>query len=329
MLYEDILYEEKKYFTERCYRGNGPLTHSLVRTESMGKYGVHNDYAGDDVYAVNEKHTIIHKYSDCVLILATKQCVKRCAYCFRQINLDFFEETDFYEFANSVLEYLKKHEEVEELILSGGDPITLGADKLQYLLAAIACNTKVNNFRLHTRSIVYAPDMISDEIIAVLKKYDVRLIFHIIHPYEIYDAVEEKIAKIHQMGIRCYNQFPILRNINDNVKILKNILDLLDRNRVRNLTMFIPDPLNTLEEYRVSIKRVAAMYDELEKTTRSWINATRCMFDSVQGKISIKNLLRIENNIAYFKKNDEIVEFPDIPDDVDIPGDLSKMLWRN
>lgn len=328
MTYGSTLDEEKKFFERKEENEIGPLSRALLRTKSDGKYGVYNDYAGDDIYAINNNKTIIHKYKDRLLILVTDKCVMQCAYCFRQVNLGEFVHQDFEALVDDVISYLHKHPEIEEVIFSGGDPITLGAENLEYFYERIVSEAEVKHFRLHTRSIVYAPEMLSEEILSCLKKYDVRLIFHIIHPYEVYDEVEKKIKEIIDCGIRCYNQFPILRNVNDDVCVLKRLLETLDKNHVRNLTMFIPDPLNMLEEYRVSIGRVATMFEEMETTMSSWINSTRCMFDSVDGKISIKNLIKIEANIAYFRKGEKIVEFPDIPAEIDIPGKVENMLWK-
>lgn len=334
ILYDKKVEEEKAFFNNNKM---GPLERAITKDlnySSICDSGVYNDFAGDDLYTVNSENTILHKYQDRLLVLVTKKCVKNCAYCFRQINLEtsIAEESENLDsLINQVLSYISTHDEIKEVILSGGDPITLGYDQLNKIFETIATTTKIKDFRLHTRAIVYEPELITDEITMLLKKYDVRVVFHIIHPYEICNIVEQKIKSIVDVGIRCYNQFPLLRNVNDHVEVVAKLLYKLDNCHVRNLTIFMPDPIMMLEEYRISVKRMSQMYEKLETEYPAWINAIRFMFDSAKGKISIKNLIHIDEdkNIALFKKRGEKVEFPDIPAVVDQCGDLDTMLWKN
>ena len=80
------------------------------------------------------------------------------------------------------------------------------------------------NIRIHTRAIVYDPSVFTEKMINLLNDNNIRLVFHINHPYEIDEVVEEKIEAIRTAGIRMYAQFPLLRGINDNSKVLIKLL---------------------------------------------------------------------------------------------------------
>ncbi len=332
-----FLYDKKVQEEQEALKGKrGPLERAILKDINYvikGDSGVKNDYAGDNIYTINDENTILHKYDNRLLVLVTKNCVKSCAYCFRQINLETSieeEKEHFEKLVNQVILYLSNHLEINEVILSGGDPITLGYEKLKYFFEKIRNMSNINDIRLHTRAIVYEPSLITKDIIELLNIYNVRIVFHIIHPYEICEIVKEKICEIICSGVRCYNQFPLLRNINDNIEVISKLLFLLDMNHVRNLTIFIPDPIILLEEYRVSIKRILEIAQQLETSYPAWISATRFVFDSANGKVSISNLVEIdeEKNIAVFVKNGKKVIFPDLPQSIDVKGDLVTMLWN-
>ena len=325
---------KKKIEEEEKYVKNGPLKKVIFRCENYGaskQFGVDNDYAGDNIYAIDETDTILHKYANRLLVLVTSNCISECGYCFRQTNRrTCISEVEIEVITKKVVDYVNAHNEVKEVIISGGDPIILGAAKLSYFIENVIKNTHVRDVRLHTRSIVYSPDLITKDIIDVLAKYDVRLVFHIVHPYEICTYVEAKMKEIQKAGVRCYNQFPLLRGINDNVEVLTSLLYVLDKNRIRNLSIFITDPLICIEEYRVSIGRSYEMWKELELNYPAWLNATKMVFDSSIGKISIKDLLRFdeEKQGYWFKRGEKEMFFPDIPKEIDVPGNVENMLWK-
>lgn len=204
----------------------GPLYKSVIPTKE--KIGVKTSVETRD-YVEEDKHLpiegvdyIIQKYSDRVLVIITDICFAHCQYCFRTYNLSKFQQSNLKETiknkVDTLKEYLKNKEEVREIILSGGDPLSIGYDNLCYVLE----NLKHWNIRIHTRGIVYNPEIFDDKTIKLLAKYKVRLVFHINHPYEICEEVEDTINKINDSKVKMYAQFPLLRGINDNAIVLKN-----------------------------------------------------------------------------------------------------------
>lgn len=174
---------------------------------------------------------MIRKYEERVLLLVTESCFSNCQYCFRQDILSegkSVKKSLDAEDVGKIVAFLKRNPEISEAILSGGDPMTLDVRNLEMIFKRLSEETPVKSFRLHTRSVAYDPKSLTAEKIDLLAKYDVRLVFHIVHPYEICDTVEKKIREIRAKGIRMYNQFPLLRGINDHHQVLIEHLGKLD-----------------------------------------------------------------------------------------------------
>lgn len=271
---------------------------------------------------------IIQKYKDRVLVIITDICFAHCQYCFRTYNLSTFQQSNMKETIKNKIEvlkkYLKKHEEIKEVILSGGDPISIGYDNLKYVLEEL----EGYNIRIHTRSIVYEPYAITSDIINIMKKYNVRLVFHINHPYEIDNVVKEKINEINNNGIRMYAQFPLIRGINDNAKVLKILLEKMDELNIRPLSIFIADPIAYSAVFRISLKRIIEIINEVNWTSPSWINSVRFTMDTTIGKVRIENIIEWKEKHIVFSREGKKVDYYDLDDGIDEPTPLEKLLWK-
>lgn len=311
----------------------GPLYKSVIPTKE--KIGVKTSVETRD-YVEEDKHLpiegvdyIIQKYSDRVLVIITDICFAHCQYCFRTYNLSKFQQSNLKEtIKNKILvlkNYLKVNPKIKEVIFSGGDPLSIGYDNMKFALNEL----KKFDIRIHTRSIVYEPSVFTKEMIELLSKYNVRLVFHINHPYEIDDIVEEKITEIRQSGIRMYSQFPLLRGINDNSKVLIRLLVKMDELNIRPLSIFIPDPISYGAVNRISVSRVEKIMDEINWNTPSWINSTRFVMDTTIGKVRRENIIKKEEKCVTFTRDGKTVDYYDLDDGIDIPTPIEKLLWKN
>ena len=273
----------------------GPLYKSVIPTRQ--KISIKTSVETRD-YVEEDKHLpivgvdyIIQKYSDRVLVIITDICFAHCQYCFRTYNLSKFQQSNLKETiknkVDTLKEYLKNKEEVREVILSGGDPLSIGYDNLCYVLE----NLKHWNIRIHTRGIVYNPEIFDDKTIELLAKYKVRLVFHINHPYEICEEVECIIGKINDSKVKMYAQFPLLRGINDNAIVLKRLLEKMDELNIRPLSIFIPDPISYSASFRLSYNRIINIMNEINWNTPSWINSVRFVMDTTIGKVRRENII--------------------------------------
>lgn len=315
----------------------GPLHRAVYPTKERLSLRAPNevkDFVDDraNSQAPASSHFIIKKYKERLLFMPTSECVGNCQYCFRTdvLSENSTIESDLNFQVLTLVKFLNDNPEVTEVILSGGDPLVLPFAKLALIIESIKTQTKVESIRIHTRSIVYGPNSFTEEKIQLLAKYNVRIVFHIIHPYEICDVVAKKIKELRMAGLRLYNQFPLLRNTNDHSDVLLALLKALDEHGVRNLSIFIPDPINYSAAFRVRLSRVFSIIDELNWKSPSWINSTRILFDSQHGKARREDLhhIDVETDIAYFKRQDKQIQFPDFPSHLDIPGRIDTMLWK-
>lgn len=279
--------------------------------------------------------TIIQKYKNRVLFLPTSTCAAHCQYCFRQdiLSEQHTNQEQALEHKIDLLKtYLQNRPEINEVILSGGDPMTLSLTSLDKVLSCIKGDLSIESIRIHTKTISYSPHVFkSEEKLRLLQNADVRLVFHLVHPYEICGDVRDAIRKIRSHGIRCYNQFPILRKINDHPDLLIKHLTTLDNLHVRNLSIFVPEPIHYSAAFRISLPRLLNIIDALQWHSASWINATRFVLDTPVGKVRRENMIDYDekSGIATFARDGKQVQYPDLPAHLDVPGDLNTMLWKD
>ncbi len=315
----------------RVGRG-GPLYKSVIPTEE--KISVNTSVETRD-YVEESKHMpvegvdyIIRKYEDRLIFIITDVCFSHCQYCFRTYNLSKLQRSNLKETIYNKIailkKYLKENKEVKEVIFSGGDPLSIGYESMSYALEEL----KNWNIRIHTRAIVYEPKIFDERMIKLLKKYNVRLVFHINHPYEICEIVENKIKMLYSNNIRLYAQFPLLRGINDNYIVLRRLLIKMDELHIRPLSIFIPDPIAYSASFRISFRRIIEIMNELNWNTPSWINSTRFVMDTTIGKVRYENIKSWEGNCITFSRDGKNVKYFDLDEGIDIPSDLNKLLWK-
>lgn len=163
----------------------------------------------------------------------------------------------------------------------------------------------------------------------LLKNYNVRLVFHINHPYEICKVVENKIQEIDKIGVHMYAQFPLLRGINDHYLVLEKLLEKMDELHIRPISIFIPDPISYSANFRVSFKRITQIMDDLNWNTPSWINSVRFTMDTTIGKVRRENIVMKEGKKIVFSREGKSVEYFDLDEGIDKNSEIQKLLWKN
>ena len=311
----------------------GPLYRSVIPIKD--KIEVKTSVETRD-YVEEEKHNpvencdyIIQKYDNRLVFIITDVCFAHCQYCFRTYNLSKFQQSNLKETIKNKISVLKKYLQanpyIKEVIFSGGDPLSIGYDNMKYALEEL----KEWDIRIHTRAIVYEPSIFTEEMIDLLKKYNVRLVFHINHPYEIDEDVEEKINEIRKQGIRMYSQFPLLRGINDNSKVLIKLLIKMDELNIRPLSIFIPDPISYGAVNRLSASRIEKIMDEVNWNTPSWINSTRFVMDTTIGKVRRENIIKKDGKCITFARDGKTVDYYDLDDGINVSSDIRILLWKD
>lgn len=187
---------------------------------------------------------LLHKYASRVLISITQACAVHCRYCFRR-GFDYKSNNAGRQGWDAMLQYIQQAPAVNEVIYSGGDPLTASDNYLRDLTCLLASLPQLTRLRIHSRLPILIPERINDEFIHWLTEHvSLKPVFvlHCNHPREISVSVRKALEKLHQAGIMLLNQSVLLKGVNDHAdtlialsetlfaaKVLPYYLHLLDR----------------------------------------------------------------------------------------------------
>ena len=171
---------------------------------------------------------LLHKYRSRVLLLLRGGCAINCRYCFRRHFTYGDHALGGAELAR-IVEYVRAHPEVNEVILSGGDPLMAKDEQLGALMGALGDLPQLCRLRLHTRLPITIPSRITPALVELLggAPWSTIVVFHINHPREIDDEVAESIAKLRAVGVTLFNQSVLLRGVNDSAAVLVQLSERL------------------------------------------------------------------------------------------------------
>lgn len=174
--------------------------------------------------AVKESPKLLHKYEGRALLVTTSACAMHCRYCFRQ-HFPYETAKGFEE----ELKLLRADESIRELILSGGDPLSLSDSTLEALFRDLEKIPHLRHLRFHTRFPVGIPERIDESFISLLATLRFRLWFvlHINHPREVDSELVARLAELQKIGVVLLNQTVLLRGVNDSVAVLKELSQTL------------------------------------------------------------------------------------------------------
>ncbi|MEO8803834.1 MAG: EF-P beta-lysylation protein EpmB [Rudaea sp.] len=181
--------------------------------------GFIHDAVGD--LAARAANGVLHKYAGRALLIATGSCAVNCRYCFRR-HFPYAEQTAAANHWREAIEHIRSDSSIEEVILSGGDPLSLSTPKLAELTDALASIPHLQRLRIHTRLPIVLPERVDAALIAWLRNqpWPVAMVLHANHANEIDGSVADRCASLRANGITLLNQSVLLRTINDNVDAL-------------------------------------------------------------------------------------------------------------
>jgi len=180
------------------------------------------DPIGDQVHSPVPRLT--HRYPDRVLLYPTYQCAVYCRHCFRKESLSNANDQFSSEALEPALRYLRKHSEVLEVIVTGGDPFILSNQRLTYLREQLEAIPHLRMLRFHTRMPVVTPQRIDQGLVTALKgRLMVCIVTHFNHPQEIVEECKTAAQTLREAGFVLLNQTVLLRGINDDAETLKTL----------------------------------------------------------------------------------------------------------
>ncbi len=209
-----------------------------------------------------------HRYPDRVLLLLTDQCAMYCRHCTRRRKAGEHDAPMPRENVEKALDYIRNHPEVRDVILSGGDPLTLGEQRLDEVLDKLSQIEHVDIVRIGTRTPVVLPQRITEELIAVFRKYKfLWLNTHFNHPKELTPTSTAALARIAEAGVVMGNQSVLLKGINDHVDVMKQLVHALVRNRVRPYYIYQCDLSEGIAHFRTPISKGIEIIESLRGHT--------------------------------------------------------------
>jgi len=220
---------------------------------------------------------LIHKYHGRVLLLVTDQCAINCRFCFRRHAREKVSNWQ------KVFSYIKNDNSIDEVILSGGDPLMLPPKKLKEMLGKLSSINHVKRIRVHSRMPIVMPERVDAKLLRAKKP--VVLVVHCNHPNEINNEVAKKLKLFRKYNIPVFNQSVLLKNINDSASILVDLSEKLFAVGV------VPSYLHTLDK----VKGAAHFYVNLEEAKKIYGK----MQKRLSGYLVPKLVIEIENRKKY------------------------------
>jgi lysine 2,3-aminomutase len=219
------------------------------------------DPIGDNAHSPVEG--IVHRHKDRVLFKPVSVCPVYCRFCFRREMLgDATLSPDAMERAFA---YIADHTEIWEVILTGGDPFILSPRRAEEITQRLAAIPHVKIARWHTRVPVVDPPRVTDEFVSAIKAKNLTtyVALHANHAGEFGDAARGAIAKLIDAGIPMLSQSVLLKDINDTVEALENLMRTFIENRIKPYYLHHPDLAPGTSHFRVSIAHGQRLMREL------------------------------------------------------------------
>jgi EF-P beta-lysylation protein EpmB len=204
-------------FVDRMEKGNpnDPLLRQVLPI--VDEFDIHPEFSSDPLDEQNnEIPGLLHKYRNRVLMIVKGGCAINCRYCFRR-HFPYSENKGTKSVWQQSLRYISLHNEIDEVILSGGDPLMAKDDDLKWLFSEIAKIPHIKRLRIHSRLPVVIPARITSELIDLIENNRLAtiLVTHINHANEINIELREALQKLKAANVTLFNQGVMLKGVND------------------------------------------------------------------------------------------------------------------
>ena len=226
-----------------------PLENELF----VGKNDLYDPLAEDKYSPVPG---LTHRYPDRVLFLITDMCSMYCRHCTRRRFTGTKDDHMDVTRIDKAIDYISKHEEINDVLLSGGDALLVSDERLEYIIKKLREIDHVQVIRIGTRTPVVMPQRITNELVDMLKKYHpIWLNTHFNHAAEITMESKQAIDRLVNAGIPVGNQSVLLRGVNDCVKTMRDLVKGLIAIRVRPYYIYQCDLSVGIEHFRTSVSK--------------------------------------------------------------------------
>jgi KamA family protein len=269
-----------------------PSMEELVVAGSMGE--TTRDPYGDDKH--DKGNGVLQKYDYSVLIVTTESCAMFCRHCFRRRIVGRKTDHILQNFEAAV-EYVARHPEVTNVILSGGDPLMLPTPLLRTLLMALAEIEHLGFVRIGSRTpVTYPCRIFDDELIELFTEFSSKktlyLPTHFNHVKEITPAAAEAVRRLRMAGVTVNNQAVLLRGVNDRPEDLKALMDGLLRIGVNPYYLYQCMPVSGVSHhFQVPLKQAVEIVDEARSGMDGYAKRFKFILGHDIGKLEVCGLL--------------------------------------
>ncbi|MEM7651421.1 MAG: lysine-2,3-aminomutase-like protein [Pseudomonadota bacterium] len=261
-----------------AYRITGTIRKSIkgnIKTDAVAKQYIpqsqelkilpseNPDPIGDDAHSPIKG--IVHRYPDRVLFKPANICAVYCRYCFRREmvgpqNSDILNAKE----REAALDYIREHNEIWEVILTGGDPLVLSARQLKDIIEALNDIEHVRIIRVHTRVPIADPRRINAELLDALKsEKPIYIALHVNHAQELIEETRAALKALHSQGIHMLSQSVLLKGVNNKSETLAELYRELVSLNVKPYYLHHPDLAPGTSHFRLSIEEGQKIMQEL------------------------------------------------------------------
>ena len=246
---------------------NDPLLQQVLplnkETHIATQHGGVTDPVGD-INALASRG-LLHKYHGRALLISTAACAIHCRYCFRR-SFPYQESSYTNRALDDVVDYLNQHDEIEEIILSGGDPLVLDNKKLISLVSTLETISHIRTLRIHTRLPVVLPGRINQGLLSLLQssRFQVVMVIHANHANELHKDEQTKLHLLHHAGVTLLNQSVLLKGVNDNAETLVTLSKRLFQCKTLPYYLHLLDPVKGAMHFDVDKNRALEIKSEIE-----------------------------------------------------------------
>lgn len=241
-----------------------------LKTENFTAPEYSKDPLKETLPTTNPLPGLLHKFSSRVLLTLTGACAVHCRFCFRR-HFPYQANTPGLKNIDLILDYIKQHPAINEIILSGGDPLSTPDAYLAHVFEKIKTREQIKIIRLHTRFPIVIPQRITPELIELCKKTSesglkIVMILHCNHPNELSETLAWQLAQI-KPYVTLLNQSVLLKNINDNSEVLVSLSEKLFQWGILPYYLHRADKVAGTHHFEVKLqeakKIVRALYSQL------------------------------------------------------------------
>jgi len=243
---------------------------------------------------------IVHRYPNRVLLFPTYVCASYCRHCFRRRIVGRNDRSLSSADLKIAIQYIGSHPEITEVILSGGDPLLLTDESLEPILKSIKMIRHVRWIRIHTRVLATLPHRITSRLIKILKgAKPVIIVTHLNHSKEITPLMRKAVKRISDAGMMLLNQSVLLKGVNDNAEILRDLFAGLTECGVKPYYLHQCDPAKGISHFKVPLKKGIRIMKELRESLPGvCLPIYMVEIPEGRGKMPVE-IQKSQNNICY------------------------------